>query len=1219
MKKKNYMATQIENAEGNLQKLTDFKDYLEKKQKYWIEDYFKSLSKIVTEDDIEKEESTEEVQNALLIQKYGFSLDRIKIAKKDSKAIYDLIKFLISTNKPITDVFKSANSYIQINNNITDLDDQINKLKEEEGKININANKMRDSTLFKTTMNDNQRLNFEQKFNDDIENVDKEKEKLKKKRDTLQSELNGYKISEFFTSLNENIADINTNLISTCTVVSPTTAQQTPTETKTEKKVTTKRAQQNTDILQILTDIGIENENNYANIIMSIIDDNADIQVQQDSYTELIDDYTNYIKPIQIQNVDVTGEDKDKVYDLIRSIKNLNEVKDDIQSTSEVILKELKKIIEKNQKLILEWKPQILKFFKKKMRLNKILAKNENNTKPQNNATAAKTISRQDDQTLLMKIKDHISIINKIIVTNNAKLKELKELITDHIDTYKENLKQFLDFKLDDAKSELNPKQYGGGYEDKMGALIGLKHEINNLSNDEILQLIAYDYNENFRAKHTQKKITNDNINLLLNSDINLDPKTQLETQNQDFIIWKGKFHESQIEFLKKKIEEKTFEDTLEVAKSNKKLKDLYEHYNYSIANNDDQKDEFYKAVKAKAENAAEKIKAAEARKANYIKTIENESENIDEITNKINEIITDINNLQTTSNLIKIDELRNVINIKINAIDTNIKDLNNIEDTVNQSRMKATESLEKLKDKLKTYLEKKINSKYLNELIDNYILSNNINDLYNKLNTFTLLNQVAADGDGAAAGEKGTATGETLIQLNEIIQKNKSIINQYYELLAEFNKKFNDYLQVNPKSSLDKKVLEHLKTSQNKLKNNINAIEKTAQLLEKHEKNTKKDDYNIAKNEMEMQIAARKLEEESQKAKEKDEKELKKLQDDLDPEKMKTDFKYMREFINRSIEARLNMFKRIANVNFTINRDFILRKFKGNFNYLKRIYKQFNEHLENEGFKGDRIKVKSVVQSIEDVINTINQLNKNFTNSLSAKIDSYKIPTVFKKEDGKWVEDLDNKNNYEQALYKLPTEEIEILDVHKERISEEIIKCNEKLLSLYQLKLVKMELIRNMAKDPQTLVLYLLKGLRLFFTYIALYLAARIFSPIYESFVYDQKKNPPGLWRFVLIFFGIDLALNSFLIVCLFLLKYIFKNDNNMFIIDGNLIRMFCFDYVVTMIFLIVIAMLISIVIIDKKYFKYRYEGLRAINAFGNMIFNTAVPIYLFPFFILM
>jgi len=180
--------------------------------------------------------------------------------------------------------------------------------------------------------------------------------------------------------------------------------------------------------------------------------------------------------------------------------------------------------------------------------------------------------------------------------------------------------------------------------------------------------------------------------------------------------------------------------------------------------------------------------------------------------------------------------------------------------------------------------------------------------------------------------------------------------------------------------------------------------------------------------------------------------------------------------------------------------------------------------------------------------------------------------------------------------------------------ISEKIKTQKNKINSLYELKYSLLEMII----DSQFYVMYVIKALRILFAYVALFLTTRMFVPIYEDIVYDAKKDPPGLWRFMLIYLAFDVSLNVFLLVLLFLLKYLFKTDDNTFIVDNQLIGNFLVDYLVGMFIIMVMGILIGRVVIMKKYFKYKYEGVRAIRAFERIVFWIAVVNILLPYYLI-
>ena len=178
--------------------------------------------------------------------------------------------------------------------------------------------------------------------------------------------------------------------------------------------------------------------------------------------------------------------------------------------------------------------------------------------------------------------------------------------------------------------------------------------------------------------------------------------------------------------------------------------------------------------------------------------------------------------------------------------------------------------------------------------------------------------------------------------------------------------------------------------------------------------------------------------------------------------------------------------------------------------------------------------------------------------------------------------------------------------------LSQRITSMREKILSFYKLNYSMAELLF----DQHFIILYIIKGLRILFNYISLFLATRVFTPIYEQAVYDNKANPPALTKYLLIFLGFDLAFNAFLVVALTLLWFIFKTAENTFPVDKFLFTKYGYDYAISMVIIIILSWLISRIITEKKYFKYKYEGTRAIRAFEKMVFNVGVIINLLPFF---
>ena len=315
------------------------------------------------------------------------------------------------------------------------------------------------------------------------------------------------------------------------------------------------------------------------------------------------------------------------------------------------------------------------------------------------------------------------------------------------------------------------------------------------------------------------------------------------------------------------------------------------------------------------------------------------------------------------------------------------------------------------------------------------------------------------------------------------------------------------------------------------------------------------------------------------------------------------------------------NSIKEKTSVNYNITKAFFLKKYRRKLDYVKhyidirRVLVDFDhipKHHNSEIFQSRFKKYKEIKHDFEKLLEDIEYANEIFYDSLlkliSKDIILYDIP----REGGEQTGGGHQVGGLRSGIMLLEEDDQKGIVSKYENIQLYISTCKNKLKSFYTLNYSVMDIII----DAQFTVLYLIKGLRILFTYIALFLSTRVFSPIYEEKVYDQKANPPGLWQYMFIFLGFDIAFNCFLVVVLFLLQFLFKTEDNSFIVDKYMFFKYLIDYAVSMIIMFLIGILVSKVITDKKYFKYKYEGLRAIRAFESIMFFNAIPIYMFPYF---
>jgi hypothetical protein len=188
------------------------------------------------------------------------------------------------------------------------------------------------------------------------------------------------------------------------------------------------------------------------------------------------------------------------------------------------------------------------------------------------------------------------------------------------------------------------------------------------------------------------------------------------------------------------------------------------------------------------------------------------------------------------------------------------------------------------------------------------------------------------------------------------------------------------------------------------------------------------------------------------------------------------------------------------------------------------------------------------------------------------------------------------------------------ILDEDRERASKYMRAAQNKMSALYNNSYTYMEIIL----DNEFIAQYILKLITYGLLVGALMISDRLFSEMYMQSVYGKGENAPNLIIFVGMFIGISAAFSLFLLTVLVLLSYMFKNDSNSFIINKHLIKYFVVDYIIATVIIALFSIIIASIIQQKRYFRYRTEGLRSVRALREIVMSISAIIILVPFFVM-
>ena len=309
-------------------------------------------------------------------------------------------------------------------------------------------------------------------------------------------------------------------------------------------------------------------------------------------------------------------------------------------------------------------------------------------------------------------------------------------------------------------------------------------------------------------------------------------------------------------------------------------------------------------------------------------------------------------------------------------------------------------------------------------------------------------------------------------------------------------------------------------------------------------------------------------------------------------------------EVVTFLLRRVVNIYVTKSNVNYSTFKKFFTQKSRRGIKY---ILDYIADNMKLNDFTFDQQQELTQQQQIlKQKVDTYKELKGKFEsmiNELKAANKSFydRVEGVADTLDRKWaaLNDEERRINITVITEKAYT-----------RIRDQADKIN----SFYELRYPLFEMIL----DSQFYILYVIKAIRILFTYVALFLTVRMFVPLYEDAVYDGKTDPPPLWKFLLIYLAFDISLNVFMLVLLYLVKYLFKNDDNTFLIDGHVINQLLIDYAIGMSIILIIGYLIGRIITQKKYFKYKYEGLRGIRAFETIMFNVAAVNILIPYYMI-
>lgn len=139
-------------------------------------------------------------------------------------------------------------------------------------------------------------------------------------------------------------------------------------------------------------------------------------------------------------------------------------------------------------------------------------------------------------------------------------------------------------------------------------------------------------------------------------------------------------------------------------------------------------------------------------------------------------------------------------------------------------------------------------------------------------------------------------------------------------------------------------------------------------------------------------------------------------------------------------------------------------------------------------------------------------------------------------------------------------------------------------------------------------------KTMRTSTAWLAAYMANKMHQEKYIDAVYMKKEEAPPLTGMLMSYLMFHVVISLILLAAIMALSFLLSDDKKLLWSRAILMT---FDFAIELILTTFICLIVADVISRKKYFAYKYEGLRASRAFREIIFATTAIHALTPYFL--
>lgn len=139
-------------------------------------------------------------------------------------------------------------------------------------------------------------------------------------------------------------------------------------------------------------------------------------------------------------------------------------------------------------------------------------------------------------------------------------------------------------------------------------------------------------------------------------------------------------------------------------------------------------------------------------------------------------------------------------------------------------------------------------------------------------------------------------------------------------------------------------------------------------------------------------------------------------------------------------------------------------------------------------------------------------------------------------------------------------------------------------------------------------------KTMRTSTAWLAAYMANKMHQEKYIDSVYMKKEEAPPLTGMLMSYLMFHIVISLIILAAIMALSFLLQDDKKLLWSRAVLML---FDFAIEIVMTTFLGLIIADVISRKKYFAYKFEGLRAARAFREILFASTAIHALTPYFL--